>query len=197
MLLKIVAWILIGTFALQFFSSAPWLVLLFSVVAAGFWLLSKHTRSRLEKATLAELGDQPLGNILDELARQRFEAAEKLVGDGSYDFEVVEENFYSQNFNSLQRNLNLGEASDWDEEAILISDPANNQSTDAVAVFVSGLKVGYVPHDKSVLVNKFLLQNGGFAKADAALYFSESGNSIWLDVVRPLGFRREVDRDEQ
>lgn len=197
LLLKIVAWILIASFALQFFSSAPWLVLLFSALAGGLWWYSARRKLALQEATIAELGDQPLGNILDQPTRTRYESARKLAGDGSYDFEVVEENFYLQNFRSLQQNLQLSEGSDWDEEAILIADPANSQGANSVAVFVAGLKLGYVPEDKSFLVSKFLLQNGGFAKADAALYFSESGNSIWLDVVRPLGFRREADRDEQ
>jgi hypothetical protein len=53
------------------------------------------------------------------------------------------------------------------------------------------LKLGYVPEDKSALVYKFLLQNGGYAKADAAIYFSaaDGQNSIWLDAVYPLAFK--------
>jgi hypothetical protein len=114
-----------------------------------------------------------------------------LLGDESYSFEVVGESFYAQNFSALQKNVGLIDGRDWDDVATLVVDPGNKHSQTAVAVFVSGLKLGHVPEVNAPGVYKFLMQNGGYAKADAAIYFSSADgkNSIWLDAVIPVLFK--------
>lgn len=189
--LKIVTWILIFALAAQFFSAAPWLVfVLTGSIAFGLYIQTVRKTSR-ENATKAALGDVPLGNILGPERAQIANDARPLLGDESFDFEVVGESFYSQNFSALQKNAGLVDGQDWDDVAVLIADPANKQSPNAVGVFVSGLKLGYVPEVNAPGVYKFLLQNGGYAKADAAIYFSAANgqNSIWLDAVIPVLFK--------
>jgi hypothetical protein len=187
----IIAWILIFAFAVQFFQAAPWLLLVFGgLIAVGVYF-SKAKKAGLEAETLKTVGDKPLANILDANRSMTAISARELIGDESYGFEVVGESFYAPNFSALQKNIGLIDDRDWDDVATLIVDPGNRNSKTAVAVFVSGLKLGYVPEDKSALVYKFLLQNGGYAKADAAIYFSaaDGQNSIWLDAVYPLAFK--------
>ena len=187
----IIAWILIFAFAVQFFQAAPWLLLVFGgLIAVGVYF-SKAKKAGLEAETLKTVGDKPLANILDANRSMTAISARELIGDESYSFEVVGESFYAPNFSALQKNIGLIDDRDWDDVATLIVDPGNRNSKTAVAVFVSGLKLGYVPEDKSALVYKFLLQNGGYAKADAAIYFSaaDGQNSIWLDAVYPLAFK--------
>jgi hypothetical protein len=187
----IIAWILIFALAAQFFQAAPWLLLVFGgLIALGVYL-SKAKKAGLEAETLQIVGDKPLPNILDANRSMTAVSSRELLGDESYSFEVVGESFYAPNFSALQKNIGLIDHRDWDDVATLIVDPGNRNSKTAVAVFVSGLKLGYVPEDKSALVYKFLLQNGGYAKADAAIYFSaaDSQNSIWLDAVYPLAFK--------
>ena len=187
----IIAWILIFAFAVQFFQAAPWLLLVFGGLIAVGVSFSKAKKAGLEAETLKTVGDKPLANILDANRSMTAISARELIGDESYSFEVVGESFYAPNFSALQKNIGLIDDRDWDDVATLIVDPGNRNSKTAVAVFVSGLKLGYVPEDKSALVYKFLLQNGGYAKADAAIYFSaaDSQNSIWLDAVYPLAFK--------
>ena len=188
--LRITAIILLIAIGAQFFQAAPWLLLVFGGVIAVVVLLNNQRKSQLEASTLDQLGQEPLGNILDAERGMSASYARTLLGTGTYDFEVVGESFYKQNFEAIQKNLNVSDDSDWDEVATLIADPGNLHSKNAVAVFISGLKLGYVPENQAELIYRFLLQNGGFAKADAALYFSaSSGNSIWLDVARPYTFR--------
>jgi len=187
----IIAWILIFAFAVQFFQAAPWLLLVFGgLIAVGVYF-SKAKKAGLEAETLKTVGDKPLANILDANRSMTAISARELIGDESYSFEVVGESFYAPNFSALQKNIGLIDDRDWDDVATLIVDPGNRNSKTAVAIFVSGLKLGYVPEDKSALVYKFLLQNGGYAKADAAIYFSaaDGQNSIWLDAVYPLAFK--------
>ena len=187
----IIAWIVIFALAVQFFQAAPWLLLVFGgLIAIGVYF-SKAKKAGLEAETLKTLGDKPLANILDANRSMTASSARELLGDESYSFEVVGESFYAPNFSALQKNIGLIDDRDWDDVATLIVDPGNRNSKTAVAVFVSGLKLGYVPEDKSALVFKFLLQNGGYAKADAAIYFSaaDGQNSIWLDAVYPLAFK--------
>jgi hypothetical protein len=187
----IIAWILIFAFAVQFFQAAPWLLLVFGgLIAVGVYF-SKAKKAGLEAETLKTVGDKPLANILDANRSMTAISARELIGDESFSFEVVGESFYAPNFSALQKNIGLIDDRDWDDVATLIVDPGNRNSKTAVAVFVSGLKLGYVPEDKSALVYKFLLQNGGYAKADAAIYFSaaDGQNSIWLDAVYPLAFK--------
>ena len=187
----IIAWILIFAFAAQFFQAAPWLLLVFGgLIAVGVYF-SKAKKAGLEAETLKTVGDKPLANILDANRSMTAISARELIGDESFSFEVVGESFYAPNFSALQKNIGLIDDRDWDDVATLIVDPGNRNSKTAVAVFVSGLKLGYVPEDKSALVYKFLLQNGGYANADAAIYFSaaDGQNSIWLDAVYPLAFK--------
>ena len=189
--LKIITWILIFAVAAQFFSAAPWLVFVFGGMVAAALYIQKVRRAKQEARTIALLGDEPLGNILDPARAFTASGARPLLGDQSFDFEVVGESFYPQNFSALQKNVGLVDGQDWDDVAVLIADPGNKQSKNAVGVFVSGLKLGYVPEVNAPGVYRFLLQNGGYAKADAAIYFSASDgqNSIWLDAVIPVLFK--------
>lgn len=184
----IIVWVLIFALAAQFFQAAPWLLLVFGGLIALGVVLSRARKSALEADTLKVVGDKPLPNILDANRSMTAVSARELLGDQSFSFEVVGESFYAPNFSALQKNVGLIDGRDWDDVATLIVDPGNRSGKTAVAVFVSGLKLGYVPEDKSAVVYKFLLQNGGYAKADAAIYFSaaDGQNSIWLDAVYPL-----------
>jgi hypothetical protein len=189
--LKVVAWLVLIAFTIQFFQAAPWLGVFFGgALAAGIFLNNKR-KARIQADAIGKLGSEPLGNILDPSRALTASSARMLLGDASFDFEVVGESFYKQNFLALQRNLELEDGTDWDEVATLIADPGNQHSTNAVAVFVSGLKLGYVPESIAPRVFTFLLQNGGYAQADAAIYFSseDGANSIWLDVALPPSFR--------
>ena len=189
----IIAWILIFALAAQFFQAAPWLLLVFiCLIVLGVYIARKR-REALEQDTLKVLGEEPLGNILDANRAMTAESARMLIGDSSFSFEVVGESFYSQNFLAIQKNLNLEDGQDWDDQATLIADPGNKNSKNAVAVFVSGLKLGYIPDNLAPRVYQFLMQHGGYAKADAAIYFSsaDSQNSIWLDLMLPPNFRTE------
>ena len=153
--------------------------------------LSKAKKAGLEAETLKAVGDKPLPNILDANRSMTAMSSRGLLGDESYSFELVGESFYAPNFSALQKNIGLIDDRDWDDVATLIVDPGNKQSKNAVGVFVSGLKLGYVPEVNAPGVYKFLLQNGGYAKADAAIYFSaaDGQNSIWLDAVIPVLFK--------
>lgn len=189
--LKIVAWLVIFALAAQFFQAAPWLLFVFGgLIAIGVYI-SRARRQALEAGTLKIIGDQPLPNVLDADRALTASSARALLGDESFSFEVVGESFYAQNFSALQKNVGLVDGQDWDDVATLIVDPANQHSQNAVAVFVSGLKLGYVPEHNAPGVYRFLLQNGGYAKADAAIYFSSADgqNSIWLDAVIPVLFK--------
>jgi hypothetical protein len=189
--LKIIAWLLIFALAAQFFSAAPWLIFVFGGLIAIGVLFSRAKKAALEADTLKMVGEEPLGNILDANRAMTAASARELLGDESFSFEVVGESFYSQNFSALQKNVGLVDGQDWDDVAVLIVDPGNLHSKTAVAVFVSGLKLGYVPEQNAPGVYKFLMQSGGYAKADAAIYFSaaDGKNSIWLDAVIPILFK--------
>lgn len=187
----VIAWILIFAIGAQFFQAAPWLIFVFAgIIAIAVWI-TRAQKSALEADTLKAVGDKPLPNILDANRAMTASSARMLLGDESFSCEVVGETFYAQNFSALQKNVGLIDGHDWDDVATMIVDPGNRNSKTAVAVFVSGLKLGYVPEENSERAYKFLLQNGGYAKADAAIYFSaaDGKNSIWLDAVFPFVFK--------
>ncbi|CAB4634396.1 unannotated protein [freshwater metagenome] len=189
--MKIIAWLVIFALAAQFFQAAPWLLFVFGgLVALGIYL-SRAKRAALEADTLKAVGDEPLGNILDPARAMTAQASRQLLGDDSFSFEVVGESFYAQNFSALQKNAGLVDGQDWDDTAFLVVDPGNYHSKTAVAVFVSGLKLGHVAEENAPGVFRFLLQSGGYAKADAAIFFSaaDGQNSIWLDAVIPVLFK--------
>lgn len=186
--LKILTWLVIFALAAQFFTAAPWLIFVFAALVALGIFLFRAKKAALEADTLKLIGEEPLGNILDANRAMTASGARALLGDDSFSFEVVGESFYAQNFSALQKNVGLIDGQDWDDVAVLIVDPANKHSKTAVAVFVSGLKLGHVPEQNAPGVFRFLMQSGGYAKADAAVYFSsgDGKNSIWLDAVIPV-----------
>ena len=189
--MRIIAWVMIFALAAQFFTAAPWLIFVFGGLIAIGVLFSRAKKAALEADTLKMVGEEPLGNILDANRAMTAASARELLGDESFSFEVVGESFYSQNFSALQKNVGLVDGQDWDDVAVLIVDPGNLHSKTAVAVFVSGLKLGYVPEQNAPGVYRFLMQSGGYAKADAAIYFSaaDGKNSVWLDAVIPILFK--------
>jgi hypothetical protein len=63
-------------------------------------------------------------------------------------------------FQHFKKNIGLIDGRDWDDVATLVVDPGNKHSQTAVAVFVSGLKLGHVPEVNAPGVYKFLMQNG-------------------------------------
>lgn len=188
--MRIVAWVVIVAIGAQFFQAAPWLIFVFGAALGAGIYFSKWRKSKLESETIARIGDAPLGNILDPGRALTANSARMLLGNTSFDFEVVGESFYAQNFAALQKNLGLVDGQDWDDVAALVADPSNPQAPNQVAVFVSGLRVGYIPDTRSAGIYSFLLQNGGYARADAAIYFSigDGQNSVWLDVALPYTF---------
>ena len=96
--LKIITWVLIFAVAAQFFSAAPWLLFVFGAMVAGGLYIQKARRAKKEAQTIASLGTEPLGNILDPARALTASGARPLLGDESFDFEVVGESFYPQNF---------------------------------------------------------------------------------------------------
>ena len=188
--LRIIAILVLLGLIGSFLQAGPIPVLVLAAILAAVLVIRKNLTEKKIAATEQVLGPEPLKLILDGPRVRLAEGARMLRGDTAYDFAVVGESYYAPNFAALLQDIGQSDQSEWDEVATLIADPANSFSKTAVAVYVRGLKLGHVPEPTCADVYRFLLENGGYARANCGIYFDIAGgkSSIYLDVARPYSF---------
>lgn len=173
--------------------AAPFLIPILLLIV-GFWALARYINGqRVQQVTgavLSRFEGFPVSDRLDpELARLGAQSP-KLRGDTTYDYPISGESFYREAFEQLLGRSGLGDGDDMDYVGLVLIEPQNRHSKNAVAVFVDGLKLGYIPEGKAPELYAFLLRHTGIARVDCVVGFEvEKGLShIWLDLVEPYHF---------
>jgi hypothetical protein len=116
-----------------------------------------------------------------------------LYPKGYPDFPIVGISNYVDNVNSVRKTLGLDNGDDSLVDAVLVCEPDNPYSPDrtAVAVYVRGFKVGYVPNLSSSLFFDVIAEVGGICRANCRFYYSDEGSSSCrLDVNFPPSFSK-------
>lgn len=192
-------WIRVGAilalagFSAPVIEAAPFLLPIILLIV-GFWVLARYIggqrRKMVADSVLTRLAPYPVSDRLDPELLRLGAQSPRLRGDTSFDYPISGESFYRGNFEELLRRAGVEDGDDMDYVGLLLIEPENRHSKHAVAIFVDGLKLGYVPETKSEQLYAFLLAHTGIAKVDCVVGFEiEKGLShCWLDLAEPYHF---------
>ena len=83
----------------------------------------------------------------------------RIIGDGSFDYDVVGESFYQDHLNRI-----CGGKTENGHEyrclAVLVCEDNNPHDTNAIAVVISGRKVGHLPRSEAAAFRQLLRRHG-------------------------------------
>lgn len=118
--------------------------------------------------------------------------------------EIVGESFYKDSFREIRSELGLGPNSESNVKVELRQDPNNphSRSGKAVAVFVSGRKVGHISEMHSSIVFDLLDSSGGMNWYEGRVFFGDlrearSKNSVSIRLKVMVRSAEEVEAKER
>ena len=163
------------------FSAGLGITLGLIIVVAGWW--QKQTRAH----TRRQLADQPFNGKLPTDVGMATTTSVALEGDDSYSQSVAGSTEFGPNFEDLRQYAGVTDGTVLEIQAALVTEPANPNSSHAVAVTAGGVVLGYIPQFESESLYNFLMQHRGMARANANIYIQvATGTSrVELDLVRP------------
>lgn len=110
-----------------------------------------------------------------------------LAGDESYSQKVYGEGYFADSFADLLEYAEAADNSTLELQCALVAEPANPDSSHAVAVTCGGVVLGYIPEFESESLYSFLLANRGMARVNSNIYLrvASKSSSVELDLTRP------------
>lgn len=153
-----------------------------AIIAVLGWYQQK-TRTYTQKALAAK----PFNGKLPTDVGMATTTAVALAGDENYAQRVFGESFYGANFADLLEYAQMRDGSVLEVQCALVTEPANPNSTHAVAVTCGGVVLGYIPEFESESLYTFLLAHRGMARVNSNIHFDVAGGAsfVELDLVRP------------
>jgi hypothetical protein len=164
-----------------------YLSLIFGVLAAaGLQFLIWYT-GKTRVYTANALRDKPFGELVPVAVVETIESAPALAGDESYGLKVAGTKAFAKGFEKVLHYAEVADGSLVEVQSALIAEPANKNSTHAVAVSVGAVILGYVPDFESESLFVFLMNNRGVARVNTNIYLDVAGgnNRVEIDLVRP------------
>jgi hypothetical protein len=167
----------------------PWpvLAILIGIAAVADWGLSWYQRkSRVYTRNL--LAAKPFNGKLPPEIGMATMTAVALAGNESYSQKVFGESFYHENFADLMGYAQSVDNTTLELQCALVVEPANPNSSHAVAVTCGGVVLGYVPEFESESLYNFLMLHRGMARVNSniQLRVASKASSVELDLVRPF-----------
>jgi len=111
-----------------------------------------------------------------------------LEGNGEYRQKVYGEAAFAENFTDLREYAKVADETVLELQAALVVEPANPNSTCAVAVTAGGVVLGYIPQFESESLYGFLMRHRGIARVNANVYLHTKAKASYVevDLVRPF-----------
>jgi hypothetical protein len=171
-----------------FYFEVPWPILAFLAVfsIAANWGLSWYQRkSRVFTQDL--LSAKPFNGKLPQEVGMATMTSVALAGDESYGQKVFGESYFAHSFADLLEYAGASDNSVLEVQCALVAEPANPDSSHAVAVTCGGVVLGYIPEFESESLFNFLLTNRGMARVNSNIHFKVATQSsfVELDLTRP------------
>jgi hypothetical protein len=166
----------------------PWPILAFLVLVASTasWGLNWYQKkTRIYTQDL--LSSKPFNGKLPTEVGMATMSAVALAGDESYSQKVYGESFFSHSFEDLLEYAGVEDNTVLEVQCALVAEPANQDSTHAVAVTCGGVVLGYIPEFESESLFNFLLVQRGMARVNSNVHFKVASKSsfVELDLTRP------------
>jgi hypothetical protein len=169
--------------------NAPWYLsalvggFIGSVLAITGWYAQKT-----KTYTRTEIAAKPFNGKLPTAVGMATTTAVALEGDNEYRQRVYGESAFSDNFADLMSYARVPDGTMLELQAALVVEPANPDSTCAVAVTAGGVVLGYIPQFESESLYNFLLQHRGMARVNANIHLrvAQKASYVEVDLVRPF-----------
>lgn len=138
--------------------------------------------------TRTEIAAKPFNGKLPTAVGMATTTAVALEGDNEYRQRVYGESAFSENFADLMSYARVPDGTMLELQAALVVEPANPDSTCAVAVTAGGVVLGYIPQFESESLYNFLLQHRGMARVNANIHLrvAQKASYVEVDLVRPF-----------
>jgi len=152
-----------------------------AITFARWW--QNQTRTHTKK----QLTAKPFEGKLPLEIGMATTTAVALEGADEYRQTVVGCNHYSENFEDLRKYAQVADGTLLELQAALVAEPANRDSSHAVAVTAGGVVLGYIPEFESESLYVFLMQHRGIGRVNANIQIAvgADANSVQLDLKRP------------
>jgi len=134
------------------------------------------------------LADKPFDGRLPTELGMATTTAVALEGNNKYAQKVFGESGFAENFEDLRKYAGVSDGSMLELQAALVCEPANRDSSYAIAVTAGGVVLGYIPQFESESLFNFLMLHRGMARVNANIYLEvATGTSrVEVDLVRPF-----------
>lgn len=167
----------------------PWQILSFllAIAVIANWGLSWYQKkSRVYTRDL--LASKPFNGKLPPEIGMATMTSVALAGDESYGQKVFGESYFWSNFADLKQYAESQDNQTLELQCALVVEPANPNSSHAVAVTCGGVVLGYVPEFESESLYNFLMLHRGMARVNSNIHLRVASKSSYveLDLVRPF-----------
>jgi hypothetical protein len=166
----------------------PWPILAFLAVVAILANVGISWYQRKSRVFTQDiLSSKPFNGKLPSEVGMATMTAVALAGDESYSQKVYGEGFFADSFEDLLEYASVPDNTVLEVQCALVVEPANQDSSHAVAVTCGGVVLGYIPEFESESLYNFLLANRGMARVNSNinLKVASKSSSVELDLTRP------------
>jgi hypothetical protein len=163
------------------------------VVAGVLQFFAWYSR-KTQVYTANELRGKPFGELVPPIVVESIDSAPALLGDESYSQKVVGTKAFAHGFEKVMHYAEVPDGSLVEVQSALIAEPANPNSSHAVAVAVGAVILGYIPEFESEALFSFLMNHRGVARVNTNIYLEVAyqESRVEIDLVRPFQIARGV-----
>ena len=144
--------------------------------------------------TATELRSKAFGELVPPIVVESIDAAPALLGDESYSQKVVGTKAFARGFEKVMQYAEVPDGSLVEVQSALIAEPANPNSSHAVAVAVGAVILGYIPEFESEALFRFLMNHRGVARVNTNIYLEVAyqESRVEIDLMRPYQIAKGV-----
>ncbi len=164
------------------------------LVVAGVLQFFAWYARKTQVYTASELRGKPFGELVPPIVVESIDSAPALLGDESYSQKVVGTKAFARGFEKVMQYAGVADGSLVEVQSALIAEPANPNSSHAVAVAVGAVMLGYIPEFESEALFSFLMNHRGVARVNTNIYLEVAyqESRVEIDLVRPYQIARGV-----
>ena len=169
-------------------------ILSVGLVVAGVLQFFAWYARKTQVYTASELRGKPFGELVPPIVVESIDSAPALLGDESYSQKVVGTKAFARGFEKVMQYAGVADGSLVEVQSALIAEPANPNSSHAVAVAVGAVMLGYIPEFESEALFSFLMNHRGVARVNTNIYLEVAyqESRVEIDLVRPYQIARGV-----
>lgn len=178
----------------EYLKLSPILSVGVGVLAAAILEFFSWYSRKTQVYTAAQLRAKPFGELVPPLIVESIDNAPALAGDETYSQKVVGTTAFAAGFAKVMQYAEVPDGSLVEVQSALVAEPANPNSSHAVAVSVGAVILGYIPEFESEALFNFLLDQRGVARVNTNIYLEVAyeESRVEIDLARPYRIAKGV-----